>query len=124
MSENITWSLTAGGTSGSSIQASGVSKGEGIISVSVELEAAGDPRPLTLQVDDVDKVNFLAISCDLVDGKVTVQADASSATALTGPILLFGASVKLFAGDLTTLTVQNTSTEKVANLKVLIGLTV
>jgi len=124
MSENITWSLTAGGASGSNIQASGVSKGDGIVSVSVELDAGSAARALTLQVDDVDKVAFLAISCDLVDGKVTVQADGASATALTGPMLLFGAAVKLFAGDLTTLTVQNTSTDKAAKLTVLIGLAV
>jgi len=124
MSESITWSLTAGGTAGSSIQASGVSAGDGIVSVSVDLDANGNARDLTLQVDNVDKVTFLAISSDLIDGKVTVKADGASATALTGPVLLFGAAVKLFAGDLTKLTVQNTSPTKPAKLSVLIGLKV
>jgi len=124
MSETISWSLTAGGTSGSSIQASGESKGDGIVSVSVSLDAGSAARELTLQVDDVDKVAFFAISSDLLDGKVTVKADGANATALTGPILLPGASVKLFAGDLTKLTVHNSSTEKAAKLTVLMGLTV
>jgi hypothetical protein len=124
MSETISWSLVAGGTSGSSIQASAESKGDGIVSVAVDLDAGSAARELTLQVDDVDKVNLLAISCDLIDGKVTVKADGPNATALTGPILLFGASVKLFAADLTKLTVHNTSSDKKAKLQVLIGLTV
>jgi hypothetical protein len=75
-------------------------------------------------VDDVDKVNFLAISSDLLDGKVLVKADGATATPLTGPLLLPGAAVKLFAEDLTTLTVHNTSLNNSAKLSVLIGLTV
>ena len=124
MSESISWSLTAGGTSGSTIQTKGSSDGDGIVSVTVELDAGSAERDLTLQVDDVDKVGFLAISSDLQDGSVTVKADGANATALTGPILLFGAGVKLFAGDLGTLTVHNTSAVDAATLTVLIGLTV
>lgn len=124
MSENISWSLTAGGTAGSRIQTSGVLEGEGIVSVSVELDAGSTARDLTLQVDDVARVALLAISCNLIDGTVTVQADGPSAIALTGPMLLFGAAVGLFAGDLTTLTVHNTSPDRAAKLTVLIGLSV
>ncbi len=117
MSETITWSLTAGGKSGSAIQTKGASTGDGIVSVSVE-------RDLALQVDKVDNVAFLAISSDLLDGSVTVKADGANASALSGPILLFGEAVKLFAGDLTTLTVHNTSADKAAKVTVLIGLRV
>lgn len=124
MSESIVWSLTAGGTAGSSIQSSGKTSGEAIISISVDLDAGSAQRDLSLQVDDVDKVNFLAISSDLLDGKVTVKADGATATPLTGALLLPGAAVRLFAGDLTTLTVHNTSADKSAKLSVLIGLTV
>jgi hypothetical protein len=124
MAESIVWSLTAGGTAGSSIQSSGKTSGEAIISVSVDLDAGSAERDLSLQVDDVDKVNFLAISSDLLDGKVTVKADGADATPLTGALLLPGAAVKLFAADLTTLTVHNTSADKSAKLSVLIGLTV
>lgn len=124
MSETITWSLTAGGTSGSAIQTKGASTGDGIVSVSVDLDVGSAARDLALQVDTVDNVDFLAISSDLLDGSVTVKADGANASALRGPILLFGDAVKLFAGDLTTLTVHNTSAAKPAKVTVLIGLTV
>lgn len=124
MPETISWSLTAGGTSGSTIQTKGTSSGDAIVSVTVTLDAGSAERGLTLQVDDVDKVRFLAISTDLYDSKVKVKADGAVATTLTGPILLFGAGVRLFASDLTTLTVHNTSAVDAATLTVLIGLTV
>lgn len=124
MSETITWSLTAGGTSGSAIQTQGASVGDGIVSVSVDLDAGSDARDLVLQVDTVDNVALLAISSSLLDGSVTVKADGANATALSGPILLFGEAVTLFAGDLTTLTVHNTSAVTAAKVTVLIGLTV
>ena len=124
MSETITWSLTAGGKSGSAIQTKGASTGDGIVSVSVDLDAGSAERDLALQVDKVDNVAFLAISSDLLDSSVTVKADGANASALSGPILLFGEAVKLFAGDLTTLTVHNTSADKAAKVTVLIGLTV
>ncbi|HEV7322648.1 MAG TPA: hypothetical protein VGO04_28945 [Ensifer sp.] len=124
MSETITWSLTAAGKSGSAIQAKGASIGDGIVSVSVDLDAGSAARDLALQVDKVDNVAFLTISSDLLDGSVTVKADRPNASALSGPILLFGEAVKLFADDLTTLTVHNTSAGKPAKVTVLIGLTV
>lgn len=124
MPETISWSLTAGGTSGSTIQTKGFSSGDAIVSVTVVLDAGSAERDLTLQVDDVDKVEFLAVSTNLYDGKVNVKADGAVATALTGPILLFGAGVRLFASDLTTLTAHNTSAVDPATLTVLIGLAV
>lgn len=124
MSETISWSLTAGGASGSGVNAAGATTGDATVSVSVDLDPAGPERALTLQVDDVDKVSFLAISSSLLDGKVTVKATGAAATKLTGPILLFGEAVALFASDLTTLTVKNNSADKAAKLSVLIGLTV
>jgi hypothetical protein len=121
MSETISWSLTAGGV-GSGINATGTTTGDAIVAASVELDAGSAEKALTLQVDNMDKVTFLAISSDLLDGKVTVKA-TGSAIEMTGPILLFGSAVALFASDLTTLTVHNTSVDKAAKLSVLIGLT-
>jgi hypothetical protein len=86
MSETITWSLTAGGKSGSAIQTKGASTGDGIVSVSVDLDAGSAERDLALQVDKVDNVAFLAISSDLLDGSVTVKADGANASALSGPV--------------------------------------
>lgn len=124
MTELIAWSLTAGGASSSGIGAAGTTTCDATVSVSVDLDAGGAERALTLQVDDVEKVVFLAISCDRLDGSVTVKATAAEASALTGPIVLFGAAVGLFASDLTTLTVHNTSSETAATLSVLVGLNV
>ncbi|MFN9630906.1 MAG: hypothetical protein ACK59A_11865 [Cyanobacteriota bacterium] len=123
MPESITWSLAASGTPGPTIQATGKTPGDGFISISLEVEKSSGPTDHNLQVDNVDKVNFLLISSDLLDGKISVKADRTDATPLTGPLLLVGAAVKLFANNLTTLTVTNSSTEKKATLFVLIGLT-
>jgi hypothetical protein len=123
MPESIAWSLTISGTAGSAIQSAGQTTGDGIVSVSVDLEAGSDERALDLQVDDIDRVSFLAVSSSLTDGKVTVKADGPAEIALTGPMLLIGPAAKLFAGDLSTLTVHNTSAADPATVKVLIGLT-
>lgn len=124
MPETISWSLTAGGPSGTGINAAGATIGDATVSVSIALEAQSGERALTLQVDDVDKATFMAISSDLTTGDVTVKATGGDATKVTGPMLMFGDAVKLFASDLTTLTVENTSADKPANLNVLIGLKV
>lgn len=124
MSETISWSVTAGGPSGTGINAAGATTGDATVSVSIALDPASGERALALQVDDVDKVTFLAVSSDLTDGDVTVRATAVDATAITGPMLMFGDAVKLFASDLTTLTVENESVDTAANLSVLIGLKV
>lgn len=123
MVENISWALNVSGTAGSPIQAAGQSSGDAIVSVSVDLEAGSAERVLAVQVDDMDRVAFLALSSSLTNGKVTVQADGPAAIALSGPILLFGTATKLFAGDLSTLKVHNTSATEAATVKVLIGLT-
>jgi hypothetical protein len=123
MTEPVSWSLTAGGASGAGVNAAGQTAGDATVSASLTLEAQTDPRDLALQIDDVAKVTFLAISSTLTDGSVGVRAGPGDFTALTGPILLFGGAVGLFAADLSTLTVQNTSATDTADLTVLIGLT-
>lgn len=124
MSQLISWSLTAGGGAGAGINTAGTTPAEATISVTVPLPAGSAARDLALQVDDVDKVSFLALSSDRLDGSVTVKATAADAAALTGPMLLFGSAVKLFASDLTTLTVHNTASDADATLTVLVGLSV
>ena len=76
---------------------------------------------LALQLDSVDKIVFLAISSSINDGSVEVQATGADATALTGPMILYGGAVKLFATDLSTLKVQNKHAAEKATLSVLIG---
>lgn len=124
MTESIAWSVTAGNASSSGINAAGSTAGDATVSVSLTLDpAAAAPRDLALQVDDVSKVTFLAIATDLNDGTVEVKGTGAAAIPLTGPVMLFGAAVPLFSTDLTTLSVQNKSPDKEADLSVLIGLT-
>jgi hypothetical protein len=123
MTEAITWSVAAGSASSSAINSAGSTQGDATVSVSLKLDAAAAaPRVLALQVDDVTKVTFLAISSSLYDGTVEVKG-TGAALKLTGPILLFGAAVALFANDLSALTVQNKSPTKSADFSVLIGMT-
>lgn len=124
MSEVISWSVAAGSASSSGVNSAGSTEGDATISVSLTLDAdAASARDLSLQVDDVSKVTFLAITSSLNDGSVEVKGTGANAIPLTGPILLFGAAVPLFSTDLTTLSVQNKSPDKEADLSILIGLT-
>ena len=74
---------------------------------------------LDLQLDDVDKLDFLLVSSSDYDTKVEVKGDAS-VVKLTGPLLLFGDSIKLFATSLDKLTIQNKS-DKETELQIIIG---
>ena len=119
MSESISWSLTAGG----SINAAGTLGCEATVTVSLILDAAQqNARDLVLQIDDVSKVQFLSISSSLSDATIKVTPKDGTEMALTGPVLLFGDAVKLFADDLGTLSVQNTSPDKNCEFTVLVGM--
>lgn len=124
MLQNLSWSFSAG-SPGGAINTSGNTATDAVISASIELGAAmGAAQNIALQVDDVDKVAFLAISSSLNDGKVEIQGTGANATIVTGPLILYGNAVSLFADDLTTLKVQNKSADKDAILSILIGLNV
>ena len=69
----------------------------------------------------MSNITFLAISSSISDGTVEVQADGAAPTPLTGPMILYGDAVGLFAGDLTTLKAQNKHATDEAELSVLIG---
>lgn len=122
MVETLTWSFTAGSSSGAGLSSNGFREVEASTSASVSLDAnMATATDLELQLDDVDKIAFLAVAASLSDGSVEIQADGASPTALTGPLILYGDAVKLFAGDLTTLKVQNKHATEAADLSVLIG---
>lgn len=123
MPETVSWSFTAASSSGAGIASGGALPADGTASASVQLDAAmAAAATLTLQLDNVDRIAFLGLVPSLTDGSVEVQADGAAATKLSGPLMLFGAAVKLFAGDLTTLKAQNRHATKAATLAVLIGL--
>lgn len=121
--QTLAWSFSAGATGGA-LNLSGQTDVDAVISAEVALDAAmASQTPLTLQIEDVDKVLFLAISSSLQDGSVEI-AVAADAIPMTGPLILFGKAVALFASDLTTLNVQNKSVDSAASLKILIGIAV
>lgn len=123
MAQKLSWSFSAGSSSGSAVNVSGETAVDAVVSASVTLDAAmAAARELTLQVDDVDRVLFLAISSSLIDGKVEVEPVGGTAMAVTGPLILYGAAVKLFAADLSTIKVQNKAVATAATLTILIGL--
>jgi hypothetical protein len=122
MAETLSWSFTAGASSGAGLNSSGSLVAEAATSAVVTLDAnMASPTTLTLQLDDVDRIAFLAIASSISDGSVEVQADGADPTPLTGPLILYGAGVKLFAGSLDTLKAQNKHTTGSAQLSMLIG---
>jgi hypothetical protein len=123
MVETVSWSFTTASSSGAGVASAGSLAADGTASASVQLDAGmASAASLTLQLDDVDRIAFLGLVPSLTDGSVEVQADGASATKLTGPLMLFGEAVKLFADDLTTLRAQNRHATRPATLSVLLGL--
>jgi len=122
VAETISWSFTAGASSGAGLSSNGTLEAEAVTAAVVSLEAnMSDAADLAMQLEDVDRIAFLAVSASLTDGSVEIQADGANPTPLTGPLLLYGAAVRLFAGDLSTLKVQNKHATDAAELSVLIG---
>jgi hypothetical protein len=87
----------------------------------VQLAKNSGDRDLALQIGDVDKLAFFILTSSLTDGSVEVKADTATRTKLTGPIILFGAAIKLFAGSLDTITLKNSSTADAADIRILMG---
>lgn len=120
--DSVSWSFTVGASSGAGFSSNGKHDVEATTSAVVALEAnMNAPTDLSLQLADVEKIAFLAIGSSLADGSVEVKADGADAVAMTGPLILFGKAVKLFAGDLATLSVQNKHATKEAKLTLLIA---
>jgi hypothetical protein len=123
MPQNFSWSFTGGAPSGVGVNNSGAIDVDAITSAGVTLvKAMGADRDLDLQIDDVAKVAFFVLTSSLNDGSVEVKADTATRTKLTGPIVLYGEAVKLFAGDLDKISLRNTSTTDAAEIEILMGL--
>jgi hypothetical protein len=122
MADTITWSVNAAASSGAGGKASGKTSVDAVVAANATLEPAmAAAQDLALQIDDTDKVLFFSVTSTLNDGKVKIKADADEIE-VTGPLVLHGDAVGLFAGDLGTLSVQNTSTDTAADLSIMIGL--
>jgi hypothetical protein len=103
---SIAWSISAGGVSGAGVTASGTLEVGAVTTASASVDA-GANQALTLQLDDVSRVDLLVVTCNRYDGSVTVKGgDAGDPTlALTGPVLAFGDAAQRLAASLGTVTI-------------------
>lgn len=122
MAKKFFWSF--GGNSAAGV---GIADGNGIdvdaiTTADVQLvKNMSADRELALQIDDVDELAFFVLTSSLTDGSVEVKTDTATRTKLTGPIILFGSAIKLFAGSLATLTLKNLSATDAADIRILVG---
>ena len=120
MPDTIAWSFNASSSAGGGSKASGKTSVDATLAVVKTLNKnMGAPIVLGLQLETAAKIAFLAATSTLNDGKVTIKADGDT-VAMTGPLVLHGNALALFAGDLSSLTVRNQGSEA-ADLSILIG---
>jgi hypothetical protein len=123
MPQTYSWSYSGGSPVGAGVNIAGKLEADAIVSAGVQLpkNMAAD-RELALQIDDVDKLAFLVVASSLYDGSVDVKADTVTRTKLTGPLILHGAAVKLFAANLDKVSLKNSSVAEAADIQILMGL--
>jgi hypothetical protein len=121
MPQKFSWSFSGGTPSGAGANNGGSVEVDAITSAGVTLAKASADRPLALQIDDVEKLAFFILTSSLNDGSVDVKADTATRTKITGPLILYGEAIKLFAGDLQTLTLKNASATDAADITILMG---
>lgn len=123
MPQSFSWSYCGGAPSGVGVNNAGNVGVDAITTAGVTLaKAMAADRDLALQIDDVGKVAFFVLTSSLNDGSVEIKADTATRTKLTGPIILYGEAVKLFAGDLDKISLKNSSATDAAEITILMGL--
>lgn len=121
MPQKFSWSFSGGTPSGAGANEGGSVEVDAITSAQVTLAKASADRELALQIDDVEKLAFFILTSSINDGSVDVKADTATRTKITGPLILYGEAIKLFAGDLQTLTLNNASATDAADITILMG---
>jgi hypothetical protein len=121
MAQKFFWSFGGNSQAGVGIADGSSLEVDAITTADVQLAKNSGDRDLALQIGDVDKLAFFILTSSLTDGSVEVKADTATRTKLTGPIILFGAAIKLFAGSLDTITLKNSSTADAADIRILMG---
>lgn len=121
MPQKFSWSFSGGTPSGAGANNGGSVEVDAITSAGVTLAKASADRALALQIDDIEKLEFFILTSSLNDGSVDVKADTATRTKITGPLILYGEAIKLFAGDLQTLTLKNASATDAADITILMG---
>ena len=73
MAETISWSFTAGASSGAGLSSNGTLEAEAVTSAVVSLEAnMSDAADLAMQLEAVDRIAFLAVSASIADGSIEI----------------------------------------------------
>lgn len=122
MPQKFSWSYSGGAPSGAGVNNGGSLEIDAITSAGVTLvKNMGADRDLALQIDDVEKLAFFIMTSSLNDGSVDVKTDSATRTTLTGPLILYGEAIKLFAGDLQTISLKNSSATDAADITILMG---
>ena len=122
MPQKFSWSCSGGSPSGAGVNNGGSLEIDAITSAGVTLvKNMGADRDLALQIDDVEKLAFFIMTSSLNDGSVDVKTDSATRTKLTGPLILYGEAIKLFAGDLQTISLKNSSATDAAEITILMG---
>jgi len=122
MPQKFSWSFNGGSPAGAGVNNGGSLEVDAITSAGVTLaKAMGADRDLALQIDDVDKLAFFIMTSSLNDGSVDVKTDGAARTKLSGPLILYGEAIKLFAGDLQTISLKNSSATDAADITILMG---
>lgn len=122
MSERISWALSLDASSGARVTGREVVDVEATTLATIDLDPAmAAAEDFNLQIANTDGVVVFAIMSSLLDGTVSVRATLADATPLTGPLVLYGEAVTMFASDLSTLRVQNEHPTETAQIKVMIG---
>lgn len=122
MAQKLFWSFGGNSSGGAGIDSGGAMDVDAITIAEVQLvKNMTADRELALQIGDVGKLALLVLTSSLNDGSVEIETDTGTRTKLTGPIILFGAAIKLFAGSLDKISLKNLSTSDAADIRILMG---
>lgn len=118
MPDSIAWNFNASAPSGASTKASGKIDVDAVLTARRAVKK-GPAVAMGLQFDDLSKARFFALTSTAYDAKIAVTSDDGDIP-LTGPLLLYGAAIKLFRNDLTSVTITSTF-DKEVEITVMIG---
>jgi hypothetical protein len=119
--KKLSWHLTLGSTSGLSAGDIGSTDVEAETFATITLDPAMvNPIEWDLQLERVESLDVFLLTSTLYEEMLEVQG-SGEVFKLTGPLLLFGDSIKHFSPSLDKLKLQNKHADKKAELKVLIG---
>jgi hypothetical protein len=123
MPDSISWSFNAAASSGGTSKASGKTAVDAVMVANRTIKKGAAAEELALQLETAAKVALLAITSSSREVTVKVGSGAGAKTVtLTGPLVLHGDAVKLFADDLGKITVSAPTNDASADVSILVGI--